>query len=225
LTGDNKEGYALATFGVTFVVARPVLDLDGLEQAFYESHDGLISQSDGRILITVYGEGTNGSVVAKSLAIELESTLEISITSVDQDLVDIPEIARRTSRSRQNILQLATGSRGPRTFPVPLGTPGGKRIWDWASVDEWFRNWRGSSDGERWLTRAEVSIVNAWLSERKSVSLIQVQPGNSPLDASAAVWLVYTGYPHARRSPWQEQERKQSVVERRLSGLKISASG
>src|SRR5260221_13296583 len=112
----------MAVFGVTFAVTS-TQDLDELELAFDQKFDGMISRTDGRLLMTVYKEGSRGHEVAKALAHELESSLDVKVNSVDQDLVDIPEIARRTSRSRQNIQQLATGIRGSNDFPVPLGAP------------------------------------------------------------------------------------------------------
>lgn len=175
----------MTVFGVTFV-ATSTQDLERLELAFNEKFDGTISRTDGRLLVTVYRDGSYGHVVAKGLALELESALDVDIDSVDQDLVDIPEVARRTSRSRQNVQQLATGIRGSNNFPTPLGAPGGKRIWDWATINEWFRTHQGVGDDETWLSRADVAIVNAWLVERKSVSLIEVRPGESQLDASVA---------------------------------------
>jgi hypothetical protein len=180
----------LTTFGVTFE-ARGSQGLEDLELAFVGVFDGLISRTDGRLLITVYGEGVCGHAVAKSLALELESVLDISIVCVDQDLVDIPEIAHRTSRTRQSIQQLVTGVRGSNDFPTPLGAPGGKRIWDWSSVNEWLRAHQRIADDEVWLSRADVAIVNAWLIERKSVSRIEMHPGGSRLDEHTAVWLVY----------------------------------
>jgi hypothetical protein len=181
----------LTTFGVTFV-ATTLLRLDALERAFEQAFEGLISELEDRLLITVYGEGTCGHEVAKSLALDLESALDVGIVWVDQDLVDIPEIARRTSRTRQNIQQLVTGLRGSNDFPTPLGAPGGKRIWDWSSVNEWFRVNHVTVDDEVWLSRADVAIVNAWLVERKSISLIETRTAGTVLDAHTAIWLVYT---------------------------------
>lgn len=180
----------MTTFGVTFVAATSQ-ELEDLELAFANVFEGLISRSESRLLITVYGEGEYGYIVAKSLAIELESVLDVSIISVDQDLVDISEIARRTSRTRQGVHHLVTGARGSDDFPTPLGAPGGKRIWDWSSVNEWFRTHQAPVDEEVWLSRSEVAIVNAWLVERKSVSLIEVSSGGSRLDEHTAVWLVH----------------------------------
>lgn len=223
--GDNEEADALATFGVTFIVGSSVQRIEDLEQAFYDFFDGTLSRTEDRILITVYREGINGTTVAKQLALDLESTLKTSIISVDLDLVDTTEIARRTSRTRQNIQQLVTGARGPGAFPIPLGTPGGKRIWDWASVNDWFRNWRGAIDNELLLDRTEVSMVNAWLGERKSTVLIQVNPGNPPLDPSVSVWRVYSNTssaPSGAHRAKRSASARRSLVEFDLS---VAAGG
>ena len=189
----------MTTFGVTFV-AEATQELADLELAFDSAFEGLISRSENRLLITVYREGTHGSPVAKSVALDLEPILDVSIISVDQDLVDIPEIARRTSRTRQSVQQLVTGIRGSNDFPTPLGAPGGKRIWDWSSVNEWFRSHQAPVDEEVWLSRSDVAIVNAWLAERKSVSFIEVSSGGSRLDEYTAVWLMHH-QPHSSPSP------------------------
>ena len=205
----------MAVFGVTFAVTS-TRDLEDLELAFIEKFAGTISQTAGRLLVTVYREGSCGHAVAKSIVLELEPALDVTVDSVDQDLVDIPEIARRTSRTRQNIQQLVTGIRGSDDFPTPLGAPGGKRIWDWATINEWFRTHQGISDSEIWLSRADVAIVNAWLAERKSVSLIEVRPGATILDASAVLWLVYTSNPR-RAEGSREAARKERLRETRAA--------
>jgi hypothetical protein len=202
----------LTTFGVTFV-ATSSRELEELELLFSDLFDGVISRNEGRLLITVYEDGTCSHAVARSLALELETNLGVQIISVDQDLVDIPEIARRTSRTRQSIQQLATGVRGSNDFPIPLGAPGGKRIWDWSSINEWFRIHQRTIDDEIWLSRSDVAIVNAWLIERKSVSLIEVYPGGSRLDEHTAVWMVYS-----RSRPTTEAKRESFPAARMKSG-------
>lgn len=212
----------MATFGVTFVVGSSVQRIEDLEQVFYSYFDGMLSRIEDRTLITVYREGVSGTTVAKQLVLELESALTVSIISVDLDLVDISEIARRASRTRQNVQQLVTGIRGPGAFPIPLGTPGGKRIWDWASVNDWFRGWHRAIDDERLLDRTEVAIVNAWLAERRSAVLIQVYPGNPPLDPSVSVWRVYS---NALRASRDAHGKRRAAMEReRIIGFDLSAT-
>jgi hypothetical protein len=157
----------MLTFGITFVVTDPNASLDVIEQNFYSKFDGVLSRSAGRVLITVYGDGVHGPATAMRLARDLEFTLQITIDSVDQDLVDTGEISRRVSRSRQNIRQFAMGERGPQGFPAPLGSPGGKRIWDWASVSKWLCRHSYLEKEEHLLSREETSIVNSWLFSRK----------------------------------------------------------
>ena len=63
----------------------------------------------------------------------------VRVLYLDDDLVAIPDIAARTSRSPESIRLLANGQRGPGEFPIPVGVlGGGTRIWKWADVSQWL---------------------------------------------------------------------------------------
>jgi predicted DNA-binding transcriptional regulator AlpA len=212
----------LTAFGVTFV-ATSMVELDDLERTFSEAFDGLISRLENRLLITVYGEGSVACGFAMNQALALESLLDVQIIRVDQDLVDIPEIARRTSRSRQNIQQLVTGTRGSKDFPDPLGVLGEKRVWDWASVNEWLRNRHKLGDEEAWLGRDDVSVINAWLVERRANSKIEIHPGTSRLGENVADLLMHRSAKLSGVAPDVKNRRATSSRKRAGSSAKASS--
>ncbi|MEA1950941.1 MAG: hypothetical protein U9N87_06120 [Planctomycetota bacterium] len=56
-----------------------------------------------------------------------------------EDLVSMPEMARRSSGTRENIRQIVTGQRGPKTFPLPVrGASTKSPLWSWAQVARWM---------------------------------------------------------------------------------------
>ncbi|MFI6288478.1 hypothetical protein ACIBCM_27655 [Streptomyces sp. NPDC051018] len=141
-------------------------DTPAVERTFYHHFDGLLAESFGRLLITVYMEGhQNGAMAAKCAAFEIDKHLDIMVTRIDRDLVDAAEIARRADRSRESVRQLIHGERRKgKPFPTPVGSPHGKRIWEWSMVNEWLRSHvPGASDPEYGLTRDEMTVVDNWL--------------------------------------------------------------
>ncbi|MFF4404471.1 hypothetical protein ACFY2W_12895 [Streptomyces sp. NPDC001262] len=55
------------------------------------------------------------------------------------DLVTLGEAAQRCSRSRQSLVQLAHGQRGPGGFPKPEGETGGTAFYSWAKIADFLR--------------------------------------------------------------------------------------
>ncbi|MHC5702396.1 hypothetical protein OTC26_013225 [Streptomyces tirandamycinicus] len=155
----------MKTYALKFEAGMPQNILD-VETRFYDHFDGLIAESFGRLIVTVYVEGhENGAMAAKYAALEIEKKLRVAVVRVDRDLVDAAEIARRIGRSRESVSQLIHGERRKGSpFPTPIGAPNGKRIWEWSVVNEWLRdNVPNSGDPEYGLTRDEMTIVDSWL--------------------------------------------------------------
>lgn len=182
----------MSIFGITFVAAEPSVSIEEIGEAFYDKFDGMLSRSAGRILIAAYSDGTDGPATAIQLVNDLELVLHVTIESVDLDLVDIGEIAGRTSRSRQNIRQFVTGERGPGGFPMPLGSPGGKRIWDWPSVQKWLCEHSYINEEERLLTFDESSLVNVWLAARKRWHIVGVAAEAPSLPTRESLEILHT---------------------------------
>jgi hypothetical protein len=91
---------------------------------------------------------------------------------VDQDLVSVSDIARRTGRTRESVRLLVDGKRGPGGFPVPLGVVGeGTRVWTWSVVLEWFDQALGADLGERGLLPETAAVLDAGFAARRSPGL------------------------------------------------------
>lgn len=164
----------MATYKFMYVASAEG-DLDNVMGRFFEMFDGEIALQDGRLHIGIYTDTDDPLASVADVVSRLEVALGVTIECTDPDLVDIPEIASRTGRTRQNIQQIATGKRGRHPFPPPLGAPGGKRIWDWATVNHWFKTVMPDlAWDECGLTRDEARLADAWLYRRRT---------SRPLDA------------------------------------------
>ena len=120
------------------LVALSWCNVDELGSKFHESLDGTLTRRDGEWHVTVYQEGPSARDAAMA-AIEALEKLEFSVRRVDRDLVDIPEIALRLGRKRQNVHQFVTGARRA-AFPLPFAYLGGKRVWMWSEIAAWARD-------------------------------------------------------------------------------------
>ncbi|MBB4979726.1 hypothetical protein [Streptomyces nymphaeiformis] len=161
----------MKTYSLRFEV-QDVSDVARVEELFYNHFDGLVAESFGRLLLTVYMDGhENGPMAAKCAATELEKLLGVTVARLDRDLVDAAEIARRCDRSRESVRQLIEGTRRKGTpFPTPAGAPNGKRIWEWSVVNEWLReNVPESAEPEFGLSRDEMTLVDGWLLRWRSL--------------------------------------------------------
>lgn len=85
------------------------------------------------------------------------------VTGFDYDLVNVGDIAARVNRSRQAICQYVDSSRGPGRFPIPFGHAGRSKIWDWGTVNTWFRTFDGSGDRCYLPPRIVLERLNSWL--------------------------------------------------------------
>ncbi|MGH3283005.1 MAG: helix-turn-helix transcriptional regulator [Trebonia sp.] len=154
----------MTEFEFIFVVDGVSVDDDRAMTILAGEFDGVLSASHGRTRYAASGTGTDGVNAAARLVSRLSTALPaLRVLHVDPDLVGISDIAQRTGRSRQNILQWATGERnGNRPFPAPEGTVGRSLAWRWADVNDWLTP-LGLGDGATRPTRAEVTLIDAML--------------------------------------------------------------
>ncbi|TDO68985.1 hypothetical protein EV651_10119 [Kribbella sp. VKM Ac-2571] len=139
-------------------------DFDQLIHDFYEHFDGKIARRGDLYYLTVYVTHDRPRKAAMAAIAELES-IELSVVRTDPDLVDIPEIAARLGLSRQAVHGWVTGERR-NSFPTPLGSPGGKRIWSWFDVLDWARQ-HGLSEAVPGLLADDRAHVDAYLADRR----------------------------------------------------------
>ncbi|MFJ8833254.1 hypothetical protein [Micromonospora aurantiaca] len=89
------------------------------------------------------------------------------VVDVDQDLVGVSDIAKRVGVTREAARLWVEGLRGPRNFPPPVASVGGgergsMRLWQWASVNDWLRQYKLHDEAET-LSAAQTAEVNAAL--------------------------------------------------------------
>ncbi|WP_323095687.1 hypothetical protein [Intrasporangium sp. YIM S08009] len=183
-------------FAIKFV-ATTWLDVDTAGQAFHDHFDGILSKRDGEWLITVYQEGPNARRAALAAVNELE-TLGFSVRRVDRDLVDIPEIAQRLGRKRQNIHQFVTGSRRA-SFPAPYAYLGSKRVWTWPEVVLWACRELEFAE-ESGLLPDDATFVDAYLADRRDRVTANWTHAVDRADRSSDKWSLTAGNETAESS-------------------------
>ncbi|MEU7044367.1 hypothetical protein AB0A77_25360 [Streptomyces varsoviensis] len=156
----------MPTYALKFE-ADPATDVTAIEDSFYEHFDGLIAESFGRLIVTVYIDGhANGASAAKCAAIDMRQKTGLITSRLERDLVDTSEISRRVDRSRESVRQIIHGERhkGAAPFPTPIGAPNGKKLWEWGVVNDWLlKNLPELADPERHLNRDEMAEIDGWL--------------------------------------------------------------
>jgi hypothetical protein len=148
---------------VRFRLAQVAGDFDAFVRAVADTIDdaSVVATHDGVLYVTLSGPG-QPLAVALDLAQRLE-TLGSTIDDIDDDLVDLSEIAARAGRSREAVRLWSSGKRGAGGFPLPVGVlPGSVKVWDWSSVNSWLAQCQPAlADPVRYLNRLERSTFRS----------------------------------------------------------------
>lgn len=129
----------MPTFAFTATVTG--LDLDDIDQL-----DGLLTGSfvvvpgeiDGVTSLSVEIGAASGEDALKALVDHIAHVEpRLTLVRVDEDLVNIPEIAVRLDLSREAVRLLACGERGDGDFPRHRTIVGQQKLWTWADVHAW----------------------------------------------------------------------------------------
>lgn len=155
----------MAEYTVAVVVEGVELSDDVLDALLRAMPDVVPSAANGVVTVSAPVEAGDPVEAAVSLIEDLRAVLPAArVLRLDQDLVSISDIARRTGRSRESVRLLVDGARGPGGFPGPTGVAGdGIRIWPWAVVTDWFRAAHIQELGEYGIPPAAAAAVDAWL--------------------------------------------------------------
>lgn len=129
---------------------------------------GFAASIEATTVLTMFLEATDEtSYVAAAQQSALDAIAAgFTVTEFDYDLVNISDIANRINRSRQAIYQYIEGRRGHGGFPAPFGHAGQSDIWDWGTVNTWFRDFDGSGDPCYLPPRIVLTTLNSWLSRQ-----------------------------------------------------------
>ncbi|MER5751002.1 hypothetical protein [Streptomyces sp. NPDC002088] len=148
-----------------FVVDGIDVDDDVAVGIIFDEFDGLLTRHRGKHLLDVAQEGDSAIDAAHRLVMRLRAELpKMRLLRLDPDLVGVPDIAERTGRTRQNVLQWATGDRrsGTHAFPEPEGTVGRSLVWRWAEVAAWLTA-VGENPADRGTTREDALYIDFML--------------------------------------------------------------
>jgi hypothetical protein len=91
------------------------------------------------------------------------------VVRLNRDLVSIADVASRTNRTGESVRLYVTGKRGPGSFPMPISVlHGGTRVWEWATVVDWFRRHLGELTDEAEMIDAEnAALFDAHLATQR----------------------------------------------------------
>ncbi|MDL2081978.1 hypothetical protein QNN03_36690 [Streptomyces sp. GXMU-J15] len=120
------------------------------EAGLIDTRDDLPLFADGSVSYTIGGPGVSElhcDVVAKTLleaiALVAEEIRKISglraVRVIHDDIVTLEMAAQRAKRSRQSLVQLSKGQRGPGGFPQPEEKVGGTTFYSWPRIAEFLR--------------------------------------------------------------------------------------
>jgi hypothetical protein len=161
----------METFSVRLVLAGPIAENSPVIGKIFDSLDASVFVQCGVQYVAVFEDGDSAVSTAIAVITKLEAIdSSLSVVDVDDDYVNISDMAVRVDRSRQGIRLLVEGLRGPGGFPRHRGVVGdGQKIWDWASVNEWFRKCMPElADDEMCLLPEHMTEVRSWLRDSES---------------------------------------------------------
>ena len=138
-----------------------------VENALFEAgcDDATINVRFGRVYLMFTREAASiKDAVISAIHNVRDAEIGVKVLRVDTcDLVSQAEIARRMGRTRQLVNQYVTGTRGPGSFPAPVGNINdGGPMWYWREVAQWL--WQGGLVDESVLREAqELAVINGVL--------------------------------------------------------------
>lgn len=154
-----------------------------------EHIDCRLDLAGGRLLLTCYLEAAVAPLAAHRLLDLLAGHApDLIPLRLDDDLVAASDIAGRLGITRQAVAQFAQPSNG---FPAPVGTCASARVWRWAEVNAWLREYRKDrADDEHWPTADEATIINATLLQYRRGGIESLAPSRAgqPAERSDGTW-------------------------------------
>lgn len=148
-----------------FVVDGISVDDDLAVGVIFDEFDGLLIRHRDTHLLGLSESGDSAIDAAHRLVVRLRSALpQLRLLRLDPDLVGVSDIAERTGRSRQNVLQWVNGERRAEAgaFPDSEGTVGRSLAWRWAEVNAWLAG-IGERVGEPGATREDALHIDFML--------------------------------------------------------------
>lgn len=159
----------MAKFSFSLLIDGGTLDdEDSIGYLFEHLDDAFVFERDRNIVLSCESSGDD-EINAFSRAMDIIEGADSPwhVIALEQELVDVSEIAYELGRSRQNIHQHISGQRGTGTFPKPVGwLTGGKRIWQKCQVRAWAKDEGWSVEEAEPLSESASAAINSWLQDR-----------------------------------------------------------
>ena len=100
---------------------------------------GLVDGNGGaHLMVTREAASLDDAILSVVANIKAAGFTPTGITN--EDLVTLPDIARRTGRTRESVRLLVAGKRGPGKFPGQIAND----LYSWAQVRNWFAAYEGA---------------------------------------------------------------------------------
>ncbi len=113
----------------------------------------------------------------------------------NRDLVGVTDIAERVGVTREAVRHWSSGKRRAGRFPLPAGSPGGSKVWEWSAVHAWLRQNLGVWDQLDLPTHAEFAQIDAFVHIRRLAD----QSAQVRSATQAAAWTLIDCAPAATR--------------------------
>ena len=128
----------------TFALLVAGIDVDDDTQcdAYFAAglDDSVLEDRDGLALATFFRTASSPESAITSAIADIEHGVAgASVLRIDEQLMNLADIADQLGRTTESVRLLATSARGPGGFPPPAGVVGkGVRVWRWADVRSWL---------------------------------------------------------------------------------------
>lgn len=142
------------------------LDPDGHQVALLADNgfdDALITQerTGGRGVIEVDVASPLTRDEIRALMAQVGAWTQAQVIAVGPSvLVTAADVAQRIGRTRQNITQLASGTRGPGGWPLPVNPDSRAPLWEWGRVALWLN---ANLDTDIPDSEIESALTIAWV--------------------------------------------------------------
>jgi hypothetical protein len=136
--------------------------------------DSVLEDRDGMALATFFRTADSPATALTSAITDIERGVPgASVLRIDEQLMNLNDLADRLGRTAESVRLLATAARGPGGFPPPAGIIGkGVRVWRWADVRPWLVE-HGIADPDELpetLTPALIAATNLRLGEQSTAA-------------------------------------------------------
>jgi hypothetical protein len=144
IRGAQPQEARMAEREYTFALLVAGLDVDDDADcdAFFSAglDDSVLEDRDGMALATFFRTADSATSALTSAITTIEHEVPgATVLRIDEQLMNLNDLAVRLGRTTESVRLLATAARGPGGFPPPAGIIGrGVRVWRWADVRPWL---------------------------------------------------------------------------------------